>query len=162
MDTAKKALASYGGLGYGPIAPGTWGSAGAAVIYCAVRLAGVDDVLVLAALCAALAAAFTFLTAALGTWAERYYGEKDPGRVVTDEVAGYFVSVTLFVGGPWWLAAAGGFFFFRFFDITKLPPASWAEKVPGGWGIALDDVLAGIYACILNHLLLVAYSAWVG
>ena len=156
----KKALVSCCGLGYGPIAPGTWGTAGAAALYAAVRIAGVNDVRVLLAICAVLAVAFTLLTALLGGWAEEYYKKKDPGQVVTDEAAGFFVSMLLVVEGPWWLAAVCGFFLFRFFDIAKLPPANWAERIRGGWGIALDDVLAGVYACVVNNFLIFAYCEW--
>jgi phosphatidylglycerophosphatase A len=163
LSTWKKALVSFGGLGYLPIAPGTWGSGGAAVAYSAVRLAGVNDPVVLGLVCGGIAAVFTLVTAALGKWAEGQYGRKDPGAVVTDEVAGYFLSVILFVNGPWWVAALGGFVFFRFFDIVKLPPANLMERIRGGWGIALDDLVAGIYACACNNaLVLVAVGYGIG
>lgn len=160
MTFLKKALVSFGGLGYGPIAPGTWGTAGAAAVYVVVAQFALDDPLHWAMFAAAGAVVFTILTALLGKWAERQYGKKDPGQVVTDEVAGFFVASIFVVAGPLWFKATAAFFLFRFFDIAKLYPACRVEHLPHGWGIALDDVVAGIYAAVAGNLALVAYNAY--
>ena len=81
--------------------------------------------------------------------------QHDPAHVVIDEVMGVAVSLA-FV--PWTLyTIAAGFVLFRVFDITKPFPARRSEKLPGGWGIVMDDVVAGIYANIVLRFLL-AYT----
>ena len=71
----------------------------------------------------------------------------DPGPVVIDELVGYLVSVA-FLPHSIWIAVAG-FFLFRAFDIVKPPPARQLERLPGGWGIVLDDVSAGVYCQLI-------------
>lgn len=70
----------------------------------------------------------------------------DPSIVVIDEIVG--VWITLLFLPKTSLIVAAAFFAFRFFDIVKPPPARQLERVPKGWGIMLDDVVAGIYANI--------------
>lgn len=96
---------------------------------------------------------------ALGIWAgnkvEPYWG-KDSYRVVIDEVAGMFVSV-LFIPIDWkWLLA--GFVLFRFFDIAKPLYIRRMEAFKGGWGVMLDDVLAGIYANIILQVIILVFK----
>jgi len=131
------------GIGYLPIAPGTWASAAALVPawFIADRLGP------LALLGAAL------LALALGIWAtaciQSATGEKDPGRIVIDEVAGQWIALIPVWPLDIWLYAAG-FFAFRLFDIVKPWPASWCDqKLPGAAGVMLDDIVAGIYAAIV-------------
>lgn len=83
--------------------------------------------------------------------AEKYYHRKDDGRVVIDEWAGYLVTVFLLPGTWKWLLA--GFFVFRFFDIIKPPPARGLQALHGGLGITIDDLIAGVYGCILLHII---------
>lgn len=78
----------------------------------------------------------------------------DPGPVVIDELVGYLVSVA-FLPHSIWIAVAG-FFLFRAFDIVKPPPARRLERLPGGWGIVLDDVSAGVYCQLILWAALVA------
>ncbi len=95
----------------------------------------------------------TAVLTAVGFWAasvaERHYGRKDDGRVVIDEWAGYLITVILLPGTWQWLLAA--FFVFRFFDIVKPPPANGLQRLKGGTGIMIDDMIAGLYGCILLH-----------
>jgi len=84
----------------------------------------------------------------VGIWAAdavaKTLGTKDPQIVVIDEVAG--VLLTLSVAPPTWAALAAGVVLFRIFDQTKPWPARTAEReLPGGWGIVLDDVAAGVW-----------------
>ena len=136
-------IATAGGAGYFPIAPGTAGS-----------LVGVAVVVGLAQLPLGRAAAIGVLAAAslvvgaVGVWAageaEEFFGRTDPGQVVVDEVVGQMLTFLLFPHATWkWLL--GGFLLFRVFDIIKPFPARQAERIPRGWGIMLDDVLAGLY-----------------
>jgi phosphatidylglycerophosphatase A len=101
----------------------------------------------------------TVLVTALGVWAgnivEKDWG-KDSYRVVIDEVAGMFISV-LFVPLDWkWLLT--GFVLFRFFDIAKPLYIRRMEIFKGGWGVMLDDVLAGIYANIILQAIILIFN----
>jgi phosphatidylglycerophosphatase A len=83
-------------------------------------------------------------------------GQNDPREVVADEVAGQAVTfiAVLFITlktastGSIWAITAAGFVLFRIFDITKPWPIRKLEKLPSGWGILVDDILAGVYAGI--------------
>jgi phosphatidylglycerophosphatase A len=91
----------------------------------------------------------------LGTWAaeraERLIGGKDPGAIVVDEVAGMTISVLLV---PRTIAAlAVAFLLFRVFDIVKPFPARQSQRIRGGVGVMIDDVIAGLYALALMALL---------
>lgn len=125
--------------GYSVIAPGTAGTAVALVIYCLLPPLG---------LWAWLAILMGVML--VGTYAS-YEGEKawgkDPGYVVIDEVIGFFVTVCFLPQSI--LMGIVGFFLFRVLDIWKPPPARQAEGLPGGWGIMMDDVFAGIYGNLI-------------
>ena len=100
-----------------------------------------------AAAIAVLAAASLALFA-VGVWAageaEKFFGRTDPGQVVVDEVVGQMLTFLLIPHARWkWLV--GGFLLFRAFDIVKPFPARQAERIPRGWGIMVDDVIAGAY-----------------
>ena len=82
-------------------------------------------------------------------------GKHDPGEVVIDEVLGQLVA--LFLLRPSWIMVLSAFFLFRFFDIIKPLFIKKAEKFSKGWGIMLDDIVAGIYtSIILNSVILLA------
>lgn len=133
-------LATWFGCGLSPIAPGTVGTLGALPLYLLVRQGGP-----LAVVFAAL------LVAAVGIWASnvvvRTTGEKDPQRIVIDEVAG--VLFALSAAPPTWRGVALAVLLFRVFDITKPFPARRAERLPAGWGVVVDDVVAGLWAALL-------------
>jgi len=97
----------------------------------------------------------TAVTFVLSIWsageAEKMFGH-DAKKIVIDEWAGMFLTL-LFI--PFSLANyLIAFFAFRFFDVAKVPPASQAERLPRGWGITLDDIIAGIYANILTRVII--------
>ena len=150
----RKALVSAGGLGYLPIAPGTWGSLAGVAIF---LLAGLTAwPLMTALICLAGVLIFSVLNVVLGPWACSHYGAKDPSPVVIDEVAGYLVAV-LFLpidGANLYYSAACAFFAFRIFDIIKPPPARRLERLRAGWGILADDLMAGLYANLLCQCLI--------
>ena len=142
-------IVTAGGLGFMPIASGTWGT-----------LAGVALVYVLPADSFALWLAIAFVAVSilnilLCPWAERTYGKKDPGQFVIDEVAGYCVTVAA-LAKPDLVTLIVAFFVFRLFDILKPWPGRAAEHLPAGWGIWLDDVIAGVYGFALLTLLRLA------
>lgn len=89
-----------------------------------------------------------FVGVPLATDLERVWG-KDPGRVTIDEVVGTLITFFLNPVSVWGLGA--GFLLWRFFDIVKLPFVNKSQQLPCGWGVMVDDVLAGICAnCVLR------------
>ena len=140
LDSLKKLIATLFFTGYAPLAPATVGSALVAVIYFFFfsSLEVVEWLIVLTTVF------FVGVYTAHGM--EREWG-KDPGRVVIDEAVGYLVTVA-FLPHSLGLAIAG-FFIFRILDIAKPLPARQLESLPGGWGIVVDDVIAGIYGNLL-------------
>jgi phosphatidylglycerophosphatase A len=136
-------VATWFGTGLSPKAPGTVGSLGSLVLWAPL-------VLLESAWWVRLLA--TVVVFALGTLAAnaivKAKGAEDPQIVVADEVAGMGVTLLFATHGAWSLAA--GFVLFRVFDIWKPWPVRWADRnVKGGFGVMLDDVLAGVYACAL-------------
>jgi len=157
----RKLIVTAFGLGTLPLVPGTWGSAGAVVVYAglwfvATRTASQASWLTHVML-AALMLAACLACVWLGPWAVREYDEPDPRACVIDEVAGQWLALLVVPAQGWTgLAAACGvqFVFFRAFDIVKPPPARRAERLPAGWGILADDLVAGLYANLLGQVIL--------
>ena len=145
--TLRLLLVSYGGLGLLPLAPGTWGTLGAAATALALLLGWPGAADVWLEVCLVGVAAASVVTIALTPAVERDSG-KDPQVVVTDEVAGYFATLAL-VARPEPAHLAAAFFLFRLFDILKPWPGRRLESLPGGWGVLLDDVMAGIYGALI-------------
>ena len=144
-------IATVGGAGYFPYAPGTVGSAvGLALV------AALDAIPVARAYGAALLALAAGTLFAAGVWSagrsEKFFGRKDPGHVVIDEVVGQMAVFLLHPYAPWKLLLVG-FGLFRLFDILKPFPARRAERLTAGWGIMVDDVVAGLYALAVVALL---------
>lgn len=140
-------IATSAGAGYFPIAPGTAGSAvGVALV------AGLERLPLPATWQMALVGIIAAGLFALGVWAagkaEKFFGRVDPGQVVIDEVVGQMVTLLARPRASWkWLLA--GFLLFRAFDIIKPFPARRAERLHGGWGIMVDDGVAGFYALVV-------------
>jgi phosphatidylglycerophosphatase A len=136
------------GSGYAPFAPGTAGSLLGLALFWALHH------LPLAGQAAATVLVFAVGVAAAAHVARRL-GVEDPGLVVADEVVGMWVSL---LGLPLTgVTAVAGFVLFRVFDVFKPYPARDLERLPGGWGIMCDDVMAGVYA---NLLLRAGLLAW--
>lgn len=140
MTRVAIALATVGGAGFFPFAPGTVGSAVAIGLYLLTRHwpAGWQFALLLG-------------VTVVGIWAAdvtaKALNREDPGPVVIDEVAGQLV--TLFLTGAGLVGAIIGFFVFRIFDIIKPYPARQLEDLPGGVGIMADDLMAGVYGWLV-------------
>jgi phosphatidylglycerophosphatase A len=158
-------------VGYVPWASGTFG----ALVGCAVLL-------LLSVWRPAVLLPMVVLTFLAGVWSAdavaRYEGHRltqaaartkerfqpghqaapDPSIVVIDEIVGMWIAVLFF---PRSLLVLGiAFVLFRLFDIVKPPPAAWFERIPHGWGIMLDDVVAGVYANLSTHVLLIFLTLW--
>lgn len=140
-------IASGFGSGLSPFAPGTAGSLVALIPWLALReLTPPLYLLVLA------------LAFALGVWTSNRVVAKlrieDPGVIVWDEFVGQWIALAPLLwqpGGTLWIAAA--FVLFRLFDIWKPWPVSWADRtIKGGFGVMLDDAVAGVYAALVLSL----------
>ncbi|WP_319584965.1 phosphatidylglycerophosphatase A [uncultured Pseudodesulfovibrio sp.] len=147
LDKLALAVATLGPVGHFPKAPGTWGSLAATVVAPSLFLT-----LALPWRAAVLIAIFF-----IGTWAcgraETIMGKKDPGCVVVDELFGQWLALFFFQAMPLWYVAVG-FALFRVFDILKPWPVKWAETAfPGGFGVMIDDGVAGLYAMGCLHLI---------
>ena len=135
-------LATGGGAGNLPVAPGTFGSLLGLLLCFALSLLP-------PALSLPVLAAFIGLSIPIAHRAEKITGAKDPGRIVIDELAGMGVTmITL----PFNTATAvGAFVVFRVLDIAKPPPIRWIERrLSGGVGVVMDDVVAGA----IGHIIL--------
>lgn len=167
MGTLPMLAVTSGGLGFLRPASGTWGSlppAVAAGLLAVTHQPGwLIDVCLLLLLAIGSVACLRF-----GAAAERTFGKKDPGQVVADEVAGQAVTL---LAVPWaglagWAGAAtppdevsatvfnlglaaAGFLLFRAFDIVKPPPANGLQRIGGGAGILVDDLIAGAMAGVV-------------
>jgi phosphatidylglycerophosphatase A len=140
-----KIAASAFGLGHMPVAPGTWGSLGAVLLFVAVRLL-LRPLSRSQTVLAALLALVVIVGFAVCPQAQRVYASEDPGPFVLDEVAGQWLTCLAFwTWGPW-ASALGAFLGFRLFDIWKPTPVCTAERLPGAWGPMVDDLVAGLYA----------------
>ena len=147
MDWFSRFVATVGFSGYSPVAPGTVGSLIAAVAF---RYLFPKDPRFLAAV---VACAF-----GLGCWAstrvERSKG-KDPSVVNIDEAEGMWLSVAFFPQAAAWPWLAVAFLVFRLFDILKPFPANVSQRLPGGFGIMADDLVAGLYTNLVLRM-----AAW--
>ena len=146
------AIATVFKAGYIPIAPGTVGSIIGLLVFWLIK-----DY-----------ASFTiemFVAAALffaGVWAstivEQVLEHHDPGVVIVDEVVGMLVALMLLP--PTITVMFLAFLLFRVFDIIKPYPARWCEQLSRGWGIMMDDVVAGLYVNVLIHIILWIVPQW--
>lgn len=131
-------------LGYVPLASGTFGTLwGLPIYYWLSALSVWNQIfIVFGSICLAIFVAGS---------AEKILGVKDPSLVVIDEITGY---LTAMIGISFsWPIAILGFFIFRIMDILKpYPIRKIDQNLPGGWGIVLDDVLAGVYTQIILRI----------
>lgn len=147
------------GFGSGRLkpAPGTWGSLACLIVWTGLVLAGLRPW---------AAWALTPLLALLAVWSSHRVvdetGLKDPGYIVIDEWAGLWIALLPTAGflarhgfgRPWLAALAASFLLFRLFDIWKPWPVHQLQSLPRGWGVVVDDLMAGVYAALLTALAL--------
>ena len=139
------------GSGLAKKAPGTFGTLAAIPVYLLFELTGMPVFSLL-----------TVIVTVVGVWlcgaAAEKLGEHDFGGIVWDEIAGYLI--TMWLAPVSWQTVIVGFILFRFFDILKPWPIKWLDRqVQGGFGIMIDDVLAGVFAG--GVLLLVIDWGWI-
>lgn len=139
-------LATGGYVGYVPVASGTFGS-----------LVGIPFVFIFSMMPTVLAALAVLAVILIAVWAahevEQLLNAKDPGCIVIDEIAGMGVTM---LAVPFTLATCiAGFVLFRIFDVIKPPPARQMERrLKGGWGVVMDDVVAGVMANLVLRMAL--------
>jgi phosphatidylglycerophosphatase A len=153
------------GVGYLPLAPGTWGSLVGLGIYLLIQaftfrfvnqFFAPDSFARFQPLPIIWGIELAVITVVIlgGIWAasrtEKLAGRKDPGKVVIDEVAGQLIALLPIVPrlDPGWISIIIAFVLFRFFDIVKPYPARRLEGLESGLGIMSDDVVAGAYAAV--------------
>lgn len=137
-------LATWFGCGLARPAPGTWGTLGGLPFGMFLMLGGLP-----------YQVGGIIIVSIIGLWAAREFekasGEHDSGMIVIDEVAGIWVTLLAAMQTPFSVLLA--FFLFRVFDVLKPWPISWCDKkLPGAWGVMVDDMVAGIFAaaCLLG------------
>lgn len=141
-------IATFFGIGHLQPGSGTWASAVTIALWCAASLWLPSAWLVPAAI--AISALVTLIGIPPSTVVARESGIKDPGFVVIDEVAGQMIAL---IAAPVnWKYMLAGFILFRSFDIVKPFPLRRLEALPGGTGIMMDDVGAGLYALALLQI----------
>jgi len=142
MDMAR-IIASSGGAGFAPKAPGTFGSV-VGLVFGVFLLHFGHGPLLLGIL----------LVSAAGVWAVNQVGAADDaGWIVVDEVAGQMIAI-LALPYVSLLGVVLAFAFFRLFDITKLGPIGYFDRRHDAWGVMGDDWVAGLFACICVAVIL--------
>ncbi len=165
MNSLAKAIATMGGIGFSPKAPGTVGSAVAILPAWLLHWAGGFPLFAVA----------TLVAIGVGYWATARYidgqpADADPSEVVVDELAGQWIALWPLSWGmmysdsaahvfpyPGWIA---GFVLFRLFDILKPGPIGWADRRHGAFGIMADDVIAGMFAAIIATIMAGLAHGW--
>ncbi|MBI5730171.1 MAG: phosphatidylglycerophosphatase A [Ignavibacteriales bacterium] len=129
-------------------ASGTWGSFAGLIIY---LIPGFEN----PSLMILMISLFILIGVPIATKFESIYG-KDPKECTIDEIVGMWISLLFLPKKIWWIILA--FLIWRVLDIIKPYPARNLEKVKGGWGIMLDDIMAGIYSFILIQLTIYIFN----
>jgi len=150
MEVLYKTIATGFGSGYVPIAPGTAGAAlGCLLLWIYIHFFGVASYWSFQLGFLGMIILTTIIGAIVTNQLEKEWGE-DPSKVVIDEIIGVWITL-LFIPLTWQNILIG-FVLFRFFDIWKPLGIRNLEAIKNGWGVMLDDVLAGIYANIILQI----------
>lgn len=144
---------SFGGVGFLPKAPGTWGTLATLPILWGLGAVNFPNF---------MAIPFTIILTVgscyIAEVVQKEYKLHDPQWIVIDEVLGMFTTWFFMTGAPAWHLIPA-FLLFRFFDIVKFWPASWFDKeMKHGAGTILDDIISGLYAGLVYHLLFNVFS----
>jgi len=147
-------LTSCFGLGWLPLAPGSWGSLPPAIIFGLLCYYGLSASIIISIMIVLIVFG-SFICLKFSNAAIAATGKEDPNEVVADEIAGQaltFLAMPLLMkdisGGQILSITILGYFLFRLFDTVKPWPSYRLEELPGAWGILADDLMAGIYAAI--------------
>ncbi|MDP2166894.1 MAG: phosphatidylglycerophosphatase A [Thermodesulfovibrionales bacterium] len=137
-----KNFSTLGPVGYFPVAPGTFGTLTAAIFLFALKPSPLWHI--------AITLAVVLLGIAASGEAEKILGAKDSGHIVIDEFAGYLVSMAFLPHTTGYFISS--FILFRFFDILKPPPLRRLERLRGGAGVMMDDLMAGVYTNLILQI----------
>jgi len=144
LNFFEKLIGSGFYTGFIPFAPGTFGSIVALLIYLIPGFENPTLLLIIISL-------FSVLGISIGTKFEILYG-KDPKQCTIDEMVGMWISLILIPKKIWFILIV--FIIWRVLDILKPFPANIAEKIKGGMGIMLDDIIAAIYTLTISHIII--------
>jgi len=161
----KRLLATCFGLGWLPLAPGSWGSLPPTIVFTVMCYFGASAIS-LSIIMAALVLAGSIVCVKFAPAVIAATGKNDPEEIVADEIAGQsvtfltvgFLAIETFSTMQILGIAALGFLLYRAFDSVKPWPIRKLEKLPAGWGILTDDLMAGLYATIV---LLICVRFWI-
>ncbi|MDP4267908.1 MAG: phosphatidylglycerophosphatase A [Bacteroidota bacterium] len=142
----QKLIATFLGLGFSPIAPGTIGSIGGLLFWYIFQL-----YCILPNITLLIFIIVFFVSGVYSSFKLEAIWGKDPSKIVVDEVVGMWIS--LFMLPFKWEIAIGAFILFRFFDIAKPLLIRKMENFKGGWGVMMDDVLAGLYSNLILQII---------
>ena len=153
-------VVSGGGAGFLRPAPGSWGTAVPAALFWWMLIVGIGDG-ARTGIILGFGLVASILLIAWGKWAAAYFREPDPGTCVLDEYAGFAVTDAFVPAPPWFISQGvwGLFLFtaalyvlFRATDTLKIPPSNYLERLPWGWGILCDDLMAGLQANLVAQV----------
>lgn len=150
-----KLLATGFGAGYSPVAPGTAGAVVALVIIGLMQHAGIFSHIHYSLGLGILILVFLTIGVKVSNLLETYWG-KDPSKIVIDEMVGVWIALLFTPYG--WKIIISGFVLFRIFDIWKPLGIRRMENLPGGWGVMMDDVVAGVYSNLVLQVIL--FTGW--
>jgi phosphatidylglycerophosphatase A len=171
-DYIALALTTWG-VGYGPLAPGTWGSLVGVAIYLYVSMFETSRSVYETAMGMrtdaigpglwALNAVLLLIFVLISIWASNraipLLGNDDAPEAVVDEIMGQLITFCFIPFGLGWPFILGGFLLFRLFDIWKPYPIDALQVLPGGIGICADDIVAGVYAGVVLSIGYAVYIA---
>ncbi len=152
MKSFYKFMASGFGVGWLPVAPGTWGAAEAILLLVPFMWFNIPPS-VFTLFLSLLIILFTWIGVKSVDYLQKEWGE-DPKQVVIDEMIGVWIAILGLPLNGFNLIAA--FILFRFFDIAKPLGVRQLESIEGGWGVMLDDVLAGVYANVVLQIIILS------
>ena len=172
-DYLSLALTTFG-VGYIPLAPGTWGSAVGVLIYLAFRQIETFEVPLLITqgwqisqisawitdLNSILLVAFCLIGILASDRASILFNKKDPQKVVVDEVMGQLITFSFVPFDISWKLILAGFLLFRLFDIWKPYPIDALQNLPAGIGVCADDILAGVYGGVCLGIIYAISLTW--
>ena len=155
----KRLLVTGFGLGWLPLAPGSWGSLPPVIIFALLHRLNVP-VGIIATILIFIAIVWSIMCVKFTPVSMAATGKDDPSEIVADEIAGQSIALLfacIVIDNPLWITAGGSYFFFRLLDTIKPWPAYKLEELDGGWGVLLDDLMAGVYSGIT---FLIAQYLW--
>ncbi len=147
MNLMSRFIATFLGIGYSPVAPGTMGALALVILYWILPPLSVSLMIGITVLITLVG---VFCASVIERDSQKKFGTEkgqDPGIIVIDEVAGMLVALIAVPKTIHFVIAA--FILFRIFDIAKPFPVNKFEKIHSGWGIILDDIMAGVYANVI-------------